>query len=92
MEVSGVISAILIGAVIGVLGRIVLPGKQQIGFILTILIGIGAAFAGTWIASLLDVADTKGVDWIELALQVGVAAVGVGVAAAVVGPKSRARR
>ena len=93
MQVSGVISAILIGALVGVLGRLVLPGKQPIGFIFTILIGIGAAFAGTWVATLLDVEDTKGIDWIELALQVGLAAVGVGIVSAVMSPRrTRTRR
>ena len=40
MEISGVISAIVIGIVIGVLGRLVVPGRQRIGMLWTILIGI----------------------------------------------------
>ncbi|MFE0100460.1 GlsB/YeaQ/YmgE family stress response membrane protein [Streptomyces sp. NPDC059009] len=77
MEISGIISAILIGIVIGVLGRLVIPGRQHIGVLWTILVGIAAAFVGTAIAVAFDVADTKGIDWIELAIQVGLAAVGV---------------
>ena len=38
MTITGVISAILIGIVVGVLGRLVLPGKQPIGMLLTVLI------------------------------------------------------
>jgi uncharacterized membrane protein YeaQ/YmgE (transglycosylase-associated protein family) len=79
MEISGIISAILIGIVIGVLGRLVLPGRQKIGIIFTILVGIVAALIGTAIAQGFDVSETEGVDWIELLIQVGVAAVGVGV-------------
>ncbi|AZP21198.1 GlsB/YeaQ/YmgE family stress response membrane protein [Streptomyces aquilus] len=77
MEISGVISAIVIGIVIGVLGRLVVPGRQRIGILWTILIGIVAAFIGTGIASGLDVADTKGVDWVEWLIQIALAALGV---------------
>ncbi|MBC7270217.1 MAG: GlsB/YeaQ/YmgE family stress response membrane protein [Streptomyces sp.] len=77
MEISGIISAIVIGVVIGLLGRLVVPGRQRIGVLWTILVGIAAALVGTGIAAGLDVADTKGIDWIELAIQVGLAALGV---------------
>ncbi|MFC8428100.1 GlsB/YeaQ/YmgE family stress response membrane protein [Streptomyces sp. NPDC057253] len=77
MEISGIISAIVIGIVIGVLGRLVVPGRQHIGILWTILIGIVAALIGTGIAAGLDVADTKGVDWIEWIIQIALAAVGV---------------
>lgn len=82
MEIGGIISAIVIGLIIGVLGRLVLPGRQNISIILTILVGIVAALAGTALAGALDVADTDGVDWIELGLQVLLAAVGVGLVSA----------
>jgi uncharacterized membrane protein YeaQ/YmgE (transglycosylase-associated protein family) len=77
MEISGVISAIVIGIVIGVLGRLVIPGRQRIGILWTIAIGIVAAFIGTGIASGLDVADSKGVDWVEWLIQIALAALGV---------------
>lgn len=77
MEISGVISAIVIGIVIGTVGRLVLPGRQRIGFLWTIAVGVAAAFVGTGIAAGLGVADTKGVDWIEWLIQIGLAAAGV---------------
>ncbi|GGV70179.1 GlsB/YeaQ/YmgE family stress response membrane protein [Streptomyces griseoloalbus] len=77
MEISGIISAIVIGIVIGVLGRLVLPGRQRIGVLWTIAIGIVAAFIGTGIASGLGVADTEGVDWVEWLIQIALAALGV---------------
>ncbi|MFI5660894.1 GlsB/YeaQ/YmgE family stress response membrane protein [Streptomyces sp. NPDC051684] len=77
MEISGIFTAIIIGIVIGVLGRLAIPGRQHIGIWWTILVGIAAALVGTAIAGALDVADTKGIDWIELAIQVGLAALGV---------------
>ncbi|MEU2877955.1 GlsB/YeaQ/YmgE family stress response membrane protein [Streptomyces sp. NPDC007070] len=77
MEISGIISAIVIGIIIGALGRLVVPGRQHIGILWTILIGIVAALIGATIASALGVDDTKGVDWIEWLIQIALAAVGV---------------
>ncbi|MEU3459267.1 GlsB/YeaQ/YmgE family stress response membrane protein [Streptomyces sp. NPDC006733] len=77
MEISGMISAVIIGIIIGVLGRLVVPGRQRIGIVWTILVGILAAFIGAAIAHALNVDDTNGVDWIEWLIQVGLAAVGV---------------
>lgn len=77
MEISGVISAILIGILIGVLGRLVVPGRQRIGILWTIVVGIIAAFIGTALAAAFGVANTNGVDWIEWLFQIALAAVGV---------------
>jgi uncharacterized membrane protein YeaQ/YmgE (transglycosylase-associated protein family) len=89
MEISGIISAIVIGIVIGVLGRLVIPGRQRIGILLTIGVGIVAALLGSAIAAGFDVADTKGVDWVEWLIQIGLAALGV---AALDRSRPRARR
>jgi uncharacterized membrane protein YeaQ/YmgE (transglycosylase-associated protein family) len=77
MEISGIISAIVIGVIIGLLGRLVVPGRQHIGVLWTIVVGIVAALLGSAIAAGLGVADTKGVDWIEWLIQIALAAVGV---------------
>jgi uncharacterized membrane protein YeaQ/YmgE (transglycosylase-associated protein family) len=81
MHVTGIITAIIIGLIIGALGRLVVPGRQSIPIWLTMLIGIVAALIGTAIAGAAGVADTKGVDWMELGIQVVLAAVGVAVTA-----------
>ena len=86
VTVTGIITAIIIGAIIGALGRLVVPGKQNIPIWLTILIGIVAAFLGTVIANALGVGSTKGIDWIEILIQVLLAAAGV---ALVVGIRGR---
>jgi uncharacterized membrane protein YeaQ/YmgE (transglycosylase-associated protein family) len=77
MEISGIFTAVIIGLIIGGLGRLVLPGKQKIGFWLTLLIGVVAALIGTFIAAAIGVDDTRGIDWIELILQIALAAGGV---------------
>ena len=68
MEVTGIISALVIGLIIGVLGRVVAPGKQKIPLWLTLVVGIAAALVGTAIAAALGVAATRGLDWIEMSI------------------------
>ncbi|MEU0493076.1 GlsB/YeaQ/YmgE family stress response membrane protein [Nocardiopsis sp. NPDC006139] len=51
MEITGIISAIVVGLIIGALGRLVVPGKQHLPIWLTLILGIVAAFIGGWIAS-----------------------------------------
>ena len=89
MTVTGIITAIIIGAIVGMLGRLILPGKQSIGVLLTVGVGIVAAIIGTLLAQQVGVATTDGVDWIELAFQVVLAAVGVGVTASLMGRGGR---
>jgi uncharacterized membrane protein YeaQ/YmgE (transglycosylase-associated protein family) len=87
MEISGIISAIVIGIIIGVLGRLVVPGRQRIGILWTILVGIAAALVGSAIASAFGVADTEDMDWIEWLIQISLAALGVAAL-----DRSKARR
>ncbi|GGP10853.1 GlsB/YeaQ/YmgE family stress response membrane protein [Nonomuraea glycinis] len=81
MTIQSILGAILIGAVIGAIGRLLLPGRQAIGWILTIVVGIVAALVGTLLAQVLGVETTPGIDWIELVMQVVLAIVGVGLVA-----------
>lgn len=82
MTVTGIITAIIVGAIIGALGRLVVPGRQPIPIWLTIVVGIVAAFVGTLLARALGLPTaTNGIDWLELLVQVIVAAIGVVVVA-----------
>ena len=90
MTVTGIITAIIIGAIIGALGRLVVPGRQPIPIWLTIIVGIVAAFIGTWLAGALGIStSTPGIDWLELLVQVVVAAIGVVIAANVYARRGR---
>ena len=84
-----IISAIVVGLLIGALGRLVLPGRQDMPIWRTILIGIVAALIGTFIANALGVGTTRGIDWIELIIQVALAAAGVALVAGRYAPSSR---
>lgn len=86
MTPTGIITAIIVGAIIGVLGRLVVPGKQAIGVLVTVLVGIVSAFIGTWLAHQLGIPTaTAGIDWMELLVQVIVAALGVALVAGLTG-------
>ncbi|RLK59166.1 GlsB/YeaQ/YmgE family stress response membrane protein [Actinokineospora cianjurensis] len=91
MTVTGIFTALIIGLIIGALGRLVVPGKQSIPIWLTIVVGIVAAFLGTALANAVGVGTTAGVDWIEIIFQIGLAALGVALVAGFYG-RSHARR
>ena len=88
MTADGIISAIIIGAIIGALGRLVIPGRQSMPIWLTVVVGIIAALLGSVIANALGVQTTAGVDWTEIFIQVLLAAIGV---ALVAGARGRRR-
>ena len=82
MTVTGIITALIVGLVIGALGRLVVPGRQNIPIWLTMVIGVVAALLGTVVARALGIATaTAGIDWMELLVQVVLAAIGVGLVA-----------
>lgn len=91
MTATGIISALIIGLVIGALGRLVVPGRQNIPIWLTMLIGVGAALLGTVIARAAGVADTAGLDWTEIFIQVVLAAIGVALVVGVAGRRGVSR-
>lgn len=72
--VVGIIGTIIFGAVIGALARLVLPGKQNISIIMTIVLGVVGALAGYFLGGLLGVAATDGIDWIRWIISIAVAA------------------
>ena len=62
----------LTGLIIGALGRLVLPGRQDIGLLATALVGIGASLLGGILANLFDVG------WlIQFLVAVALAAIGI---------------
>ncbi|WP_432572194.1 GlsB/YeaQ/YmgE family stress response membrane protein [Kineococcus sp. SYSU DK005] len=74
------LSAVVVGLVIGALARLVLPGRQNIGILMTILIGIVAAVVGTAVGAALNL-GRDGFSFIVLVIQVVLAAVGVSLVA-----------
>ncbi|MBY5161457.1 GlsB/YeaQ/YmgE family stress response membrane protein [Salsipaludibacter albus] len=70
-----IIFALLAGIIIGPLARLVIPGKQDVSIGMTILLGAVGALVGGLIYGFLGGTETDGIDWIELLVQVAVAAI-----------------
>jgi len=49
----GIIMTIIIGFVIGVIAKLIMPGKDPAGFIITVLIGIAGSFFGTFLGRVI---------------------------------------
>ncbi|MBK9361438.1 MAG: GlsB/YeaQ/YmgE family stress response membrane protein [Rubrivivax sp.] len=61
----GIIGTILIGLVVGALARFVLPGEQKMGWILTILLGIGGSMLAGFVGQAMGwYAAGQGAGWI----------------------------
>ncbi|MEV7871734.1 GlsB/YeaQ/YmgE family stress response membrane protein [Streptomyces sp. NPDC088124] len=60
---------IIVGLVLGLIAKAIIPGKQNIPLWLTTLFGILGSVLGNAVAGWLGVADTKGVDWTRHVLQ-----------------------
>ena len=70
-----ILGTIIFGAIVGILARAVIPGRQAYGWIITILLGIAGALIGYWLWGLLGGGNTRGIDWIRLVISVLAAAV-----------------
>lgn len=88
MDLGDILWSIIGGAIIGVIAKLVMPGRQNVGFILTILVGIVGMFVGDVLARALGVEVTSGIDWIRHTLQVLVAVAGLAGLGALLGRKS----
>ena len=85
MEIIGVIIA---GAIIGALARLVMPGRQGISILVTILLGILGVLIGYYLAAALGVEATNGVDWLRWIISIIVAIVLIVIYGAVTGRRS----
>ena len=79
--IGTILWALVAGAVIGALGRLLLPGRQNISVWLTIGVGVAAALLGGVIATWLGIGETAGIDWLRHAIQVALAVFFVWIAA-----------
>ena len=71
-----IIVTVILGAIIGALARLALPGRQDISTLMTVVLGIVGALVGSWLwTGVFNKGDTTGIDWIALIMGVIVAAV-----------------
>jgi uncharacterized membrane protein YeaQ/YmgE (transglycosylase-associated protein family) len=53
MDLTNIITWIVFGAIVGVIARFLMPGRDPMGWIATIVLGIVGSFVGGWLAQLL---------------------------------------
>ncbi len=83
-----IVVTIVVGAIIGALARLVLPGKQSISTLVTVILGILGSLIGSWAYTFFSGNETtSGIDWIAFALGVVAAAVLIVVYGMIVGRK-----
>lgn len=96
--VGTIIGTIVFGAVIGVLARLVLPGKQNISMVMTVILGIVGALVGYFVWGLMNGegftigSTTGGFDVIRWVISIIAAAILVGLYAGTGGRSRRAVR
>jgi len=60
---------VIVGLVLGLIAKAIIPGKQRIPLWLTTIFGILGSVLGNAVAGWLGVADTRGIDWTRHVLQ-----------------------
>lgn len=58
----GILSWIILGAIAGAIGKLIMPGDDPGGFIITIVLGIAGALVGGFIASALGFGGVNGLN------------------------------
>jgi uncharacterized membrane protein YeaQ/YmgE (transglycosylase-associated protein family) len=88
--VGSIIGAIIVGAIIGVLARLVMPGKQNIGVLMTVLLGVVGGLLGSWLTSQFGYANSNGgFEILPFVVGIVVAAILIGIYVAVTGRSNR---
>jgi uncharacterized membrane protein YeaQ/YmgE (transglycosylase-associated protein family) len=91
--IGTIIGAIVVGLIVGALARLILPGKQNIGMIVTILLGIVGSFLGTWISYKLGYSNQNGgFKIIPFLVGIIIATVLIGAYAGITGRRSSSNR
>jgi uncharacterized membrane protein YeaQ/YmgE (transglycosylase-associated protein family) len=67
----GFLSWIVLGLIVGIVAKLIMPGKDPGGMVVTILIGIAGAFIGGFIASLMGLGTVTGFDLRSLLIAIG---------------------
>ncbi|MCW1958505.1 MAG: GlsB/YeaQ/YmgE family stress response membrane protein [Mycobacterium sp.] len=84
--IGTIIGAIVVGAIIGALARLAMPGRQSVGMVTTILLGIVGSFLGSWITAQFGYHNANGgFAFLPFLVGVLVAAALIGIYVAIAG-------
>ena len=91
--VGSIVLAIIVGALIGLVARLVMPGKQDIGMIMTVVLGALGGLIGSWVASKFGYHNANGgIAWIPFFIGIGAAIVLIAIWETVMGRRTRRSR
>lgn len=86
------IGFIVAGLVIGALARLLKPGKQNLGWIATLLLGLAGSVIGGVVANILGTGDTFELNIVGFIVAVIAAVLLIGVAESLSGGRQPAKR
>ena len=67
----GILSWVILGLIVGIIAKFVMPGKDPGGIFITIILGIAGAFVGGFVGSSLGLGSVTGFDIRSLLIAVG---------------------
>ena len=67
----GILSWVILGLIVGVIAKFIMPGKDPGGILVTIGLGVAGAFIGGYVGSALGIGDVAGFDVRSLVIAVG---------------------
>ena len=90
--IGSIILALIVGAIIGLVARLVMPGKQNIGMVMTVLLGALGGLVGSLVASQFGYHNANGgIAWIPFFIGVAAAAVFIAIYESSTGRRTRTR-
>ncbi len=69
--IGTILSALVVGLIVGALARLIMPGKQNIGVIMTIVLGALGSFIGSWLTYQFGYSNSNG-GWEVIPFLVGI--------------------
>jgi len=86
-----IIAAIIGGFIIGLLARLIMPGKQNIGLIMTTVLGVVGGLIGSWVAGLFKYSNANGgFEWIPFFIGIVAAIALIAIYLAITGRGAKA--
>ena len=67
----GILTWIIFGLIAGAIAKFIMPGNQNMGWLLTIILGIVGAYVGAFVGQLLGLGDVSGFNIGSMLLAIG---------------------
>ncbi len=58
--IGAIITAVVVGAIIGALARLIMPGRQNVSTLMTVVLGIAGALIGSWLTAVVGYTNSNG--------------------------------